>query len=121
MEFQLSEETLRELLTLKEWKAQMSTAHNVLTTELSETKAAMAQVGTALNALIAQYDAVATKLLEAVTPAQMEAAKVEFDEVQQTAKDIADLAMSKVPPPPPPVEEPPTEPPAEPPTEPPAA
>jgi hypothetical protein len=110
MEFQLSEETLRELLNLKEWKAKVMEALNTLTTEGAETKSAIAAIGTAVASLIPKYDEAVTKLMESVTPEQMTAAKAVFDEAQADAQAIVDVINSRLNPPPP--TDPPTEPPA---------
>lgn len=110
--FQLSESTLIALLELTKFKEQVMSALNTLQAETAETKAAVASIGTAVNGLIEKYNTLAAQLLEAVTPAQMEAAKAELDAVQAEAKGIADAINAVVnpappaPPPVPPVTEP---------------
>jgi hypothetical protein len=108
MEFQLSEETLLQILTLKKWKEEVMGTLATLLNEGTETKAAIAAIGTAVTSLISKYDEAVTKLMESVTPEQMAAAKVEFDEAQADAQAIVDVINARLNPPPP--AEPPTEP-----------
>lgn len=119
MKFQLSEETVRALLNLKTWQAdhvsglnawkavieheindwkkhiegELMTALEKQNAELAETKAAVATIGQAVSdgftIITAKYAAVATQLKEAITPAQMDAAQIEFDAVQASAAAIA--------------------------------
>lgn len=106
MSFVLSEDTIRAVLNLettlsamraellKEIETRIMTALETLTQEIVETKAGVASIGTAVNALVAKYNEVASKLAAAVTPEQVEVAKAEFDAIQVELQKVADIATA---------------------------